>query len=424
MQTEKQTERRNKKRIIGRSIVVFLTVILLLTFFSNTINNFTAPKVSIENPGGGQIVKEITATGTVKAKKTVEHYTMTEMKVRNVGVKVGDAVKKGQFILSLDIEDIEKQVKNETSIYQQKKLNVEKLSQETSEEALFSYDKAVETARINVEKARRDFENKRLLYEAGGESRVNVEDAERDLKNAEMEYEAAENNRTKAADNSRRDLESAQAELDIQERRLADLKKQLEFKSIAAPVDGIITELNFQEGMVANNSKPLYKLADTEKGFQFTASVNEDAAAYLMPGDIAYVTVDSLDGSAIEAEITEIAESREQRGIKKELLMNISADGLIGGESGSVDIKKPTKTYDVLVSNSAIGQDMTGYFVYVVSESKGPLGNEFHVQKVQISIGEADYQKTGVTSGISPYDKVVVNSDKPVADGTRVIVSQ
>lgn len=430
MQVEKYTEnqkeigKRNKKRIVGRSIAVFLTVVLLLTFFSNSINNFTAPKVTFENPGRGQLIKEVSAAGMVKAKKISELYLQSEMKVKEVGVKVGEAVKKGQLILSLDTENVEEQIENETAAYRLKKLSVEKFIREASAAALSSYDQAIETARIHAEKARRDYENKRLLYEAGSETGINVEDAADDLKNAEMEVEAAESNKGKAMADSRWNLEGAELELEVQERKLEDLKKQLDLKSVIAPTDGVIMELNFSEGMAANSSKPLYKLADTKKGFQFTASVNKAFAAYLTPGDSAYVTVDSLDENAIEGEIVEILESREQSGKQKELVIDISADGLIGGESGTADIRKATKSYEVLVSNSAIGQDMTGYFVYVIAESKGPLGNEFHLQKVKITVGESDYQKTAVTSGINPYDKVVVTSDRPITDKIRVMVSQ
>ena len=95
---------------------------------------------------------------------------------------------------------------------------------------------------------------------------------------------------------------------------------------------------------------------------------------------------------------------------------------MIGGESGTADIKKNTGSYNTLVSNSAIGQDNDGYFVYVLKERKGPLGNEFYVQKVTVSIGDSDNLKNRSIKRNKPqWTGFVSDSDKALSDGTRVM---
>lgn len=105
-------------------------------------------------------------------------------------------------------------------------------------------------------------------------------------------------------------------------------------------------------------------------------------------------------------------------------MFEMEADGLIGGESGSMEVEKGTKTYDMLVSNAAVGKDIGGYFVYIVREKQGPLGNQHYAQKVKVTVGDADDMKTAVISGISPNDRVIVRSSKQLSDGAKVTINQ
>jgi HlyD family secretion protein len=411
-----------RKRIIGKAAAAFIGIMLLLTFFSNTINNYLSPRVTWENPESGPLVKEISGTGRVRAKTALDRYTSSNMKVLQVAVKVGETVKKGQLLLSLDTTEIEEQLANERTIWQQKKLNVEKFEDEASVEGMRSYDNAIEAASLKLEDAERNLENIKELYKFGAETAANVKKSEIDLKNAQMEYQKSLDNKTLAERNSMRNLQNARHELDIQERKLRELEKELELAQVTAPEDGTIIELNFPGGTIANNSKPLFKLADTSGGFEFRTSIDIDSANLLSPGETAEVFLDSFEGYSFEGTIDSISDSQEEMGVKKEVIITIPTENLIGGESGSAVIKKRTKTYDVLVQNSAVGQDMSGYFVYVVNEKKGPLGSELYAQKVKVSAGDSDYSMTAILSGLGSYDRVITGSDKQLSDGMRVTV--
>lgn len=422
MQTEAHSANSDRKRIIGGAMAVFLAVMLLLTFFSNTLNNFLLPRVSWESPESGPLVKEISGAGRVRAKKTMDRYAESDMKVLAVTVNIGETVKKGQPMLELDTTKVEEQLGDERTIWQQKKLNVEKLSEEAAAEGMRSYDDAIEAARANMEKAERNYEDAQALYEAGAEAKVKVTDAGADCENTRRDYQKALDSKAAALRNNKRDLQSAQYELDMQERKLQKLEKEMGLGHVAAPADGTVMELNFPEGSVTNASKPLFVLADTAEGFEFCAAVDSEAAGLLSIGDEAEVSLDSLEGYTLQGTVSEITESAEERGVKKEVVIDIPPENLIGGESGSADIKKRTEAYGTLVSNSAIGQEMLDYFVYVLQEKKGPLGNELFIRKVKVTKGDSDNSNTAVLSGLSDYDRVVTGSDKQLSDGMRVML--
>lgn len=414
----------NKKKLVKRLIAVFAGVMVLLTFFSNTINNFTAPRVTCERPQSGQLVEEVSGSGEIRAKKILELSIPSKMKVLSADVKAGETVKKGQTILTLDTSEIEGQIRDETDIYRLKELSVEKYREELSEQSLAEYDLTVDAAFRKLENAEKKLETARQLLEVGAESEAGVKSAETELEDAGNAYEAAKIRRDKSVAGSRQGLKNAETELEIQARRLEKLKDGLKYGKIVAPADGTILELNFPEGTEADGSKPLYRLADAAEGFQFYAAVGKEAASVLAVGDMAEVEIAALGSGTVETEIAEIKEDQEQRGLGKILVMDIAAEDLLGGEKGVFEIKKPTKDYPALVSNSAVGQDTSGYFVYVVNERSGPLGNEYYARRVKISTGGSDYAKTAVLSGIGVFDMIITNSDKPLSDGMRVMINQ
>lgn len=424
MQYEGQSENSLRKKVIGKSMLIFFAVMLLLTFFSNTINNFSLPKVTYEMASGGSLVKDISGAGNVEAMKSENMYIQANMKVISVIGKVGDNIKKGQVFLTLDTSDTAIQLKDEQDRYEQKKLNLEKLLEANSLEALLNYDNSIDTANMNFIKAEEDYNNIKNLYESGSETADTLESSRVGFENTKRDYEMAKKSKETAIKNNQRDIKNAQLEIDIEKRKLAQLEEEMKLNEIKAPVDGVITELNFPEGTMTNNSKTLYKIADTSKGFHFTATVDIDSVTYLAIGDDVEVTFNSLNGKTIQGKLDEIVDNQQQRGVKKDLVIKIPPDGLTGGESGNASISKNIGAFKALVSNSAIGQDNNGYFVYILKEKKGPLGNEYYVQKVSVTVKDSDDSKTAVLSGITNFESIIVSTDKTISDGTRVILSE
>jgi multidrug efflux pump subunit AcrA (membrane-fusion protein) len=142
----------------------------------------------------------------------------------------------------------------------------------------------------------------------------------------------------------------------------------MNMSTVTAPCDGVVTELYYSAGMTANASQPLYRIADTGGGFQFVVTVNISAAEYLEPGDEAKISINALNDEVIQGKVNKVKDNQQQIGVKKDVIIDIPPDGLIGGEVGTADIKKNIGSYKTLVSNSAVGQDNKGYFVYVLKE--------------------------------------------------------
>ena len=96
----------NKRREwVKNAIIIFLIIMLLLTFFSNTIMNWSLPEVSAKYVEGGTLSEQIRGSGEVKANQTYELKMGETRKIASVEVKEGVVVEKGQVIFRLEDSD-------------------------------------------------------------------------------------------------------------------------------------------------------------------------------------------------------------------------------------------------------------------------------------------------------------------------------
>lgn len=101
-------EKGSKRREwIKTAAIIFLAVMLVLTFFSNTIMNYSLPEVATQYVMSDSITARIRGTGTIESGDPYHIEVKESRKVASVAVRVGDMVQKGDVLLYL--EDVESQ---------------------------------------------------------------------------------------------------------------------------------------------------------------------------------------------------------------------------------------------------------------------------------------------------------------------------
>lgn len=152
-----EVKEKSKKRELIKSIaIVFLVILLLLTFFSNTIMNYSLAEVATEPISSGTINAKIRGSGTVEANESYEVILPQTREVRSINVQVGDIVSEGDvlFILgdqeSSELKAAQEQLDTLELQYQQQLLT---LSREQAGE-----DRTVQVLREELQEAqaRRD----------------------------------------------------------------------------------------------------------------------------------------------------------------------------------------------------------------------------------------------------------------------------
>ncbi len=94
-----------RREWVKNAAIIFLTIMLLLTFFSNTIMNYSLPEVATEYVQSGSITEKVRGTGTIEATDPYNISIGESRVISSVAVKEGDEVKKGDVIFYLEDEE-------------------------------------------------------------------------------------------------------------------------------------------------------------------------------------------------------------------------------------------------------------------------------------------------------------------------------
>ena len=89
---------RFRKKLIRRIAIIFIIALLLLTFFSNTIMNYSLPEISTVTVSRGSVSEKVRCQGTVEVSKDIDVTVSGERVVKEVLVEDGDEVKEGDVI--------------------------------------------------------------------------------------------------------------------------------------------------------------------------------------------------------------------------------------------------------------------------------------------------------------------------------------
>ncbi|MBQ9589969.1 MAG: HlyD family efflux transporter periplasmic adaptor subunit [Butyrivibrio sp.] len=92
----------NKKDMVKNVAIAFLSVMLILTFFSNTIMNYSLPQVATQQITYGSISPQIRGTGTVTAEDPYNVTIKETRKISGVAVKEGSHVEIGDILFYLE----------------------------------------------------------------------------------------------------------------------------------------------------------------------------------------------------------------------------------------------------------------------------------------------------------------------------------
>lgn len=239
---------RVKKDVIKNIAIVFLAIMLALTFFSNSIMNKSLPEVATQYVQQGTITEKIRGTGIVETDDPYSVMVSETRTIASVAVNVGDEVTKDQVLFYLEDEDSEELTKAEQEledlIY---KYTVGALTGEMSAQAynqatsgkvssMAAYEAQIEAAKQRVKNAQEAVDSiaKQIAIADGtssssysqsiNDAKLALEEAQIALENAKTKY----NDLKAIVDAGDGGAASANNELALAELELANAKQKYE----------------------------------------------------------------------------------------------------------------------------------------------------------------------------------------------------
>ena len=93
---------KKRREWVKNAAIIFLSVMLVLTFFSNTFMNYSLPEVAAQYVQSGTITAKIRGTGTVESGDPYNVKISETRTISSVLVKTGDKVEKGDPLFLLE----------------------------------------------------------------------------------------------------------------------------------------------------------------------------------------------------------------------------------------------------------------------------------------------------------------------------------
>lgn len=200
---------RNRREWVKTAAIIFLSVLLVLTFFSNTIMNYSLPEVAAQYVQSGSITAKIRGNGIIESGDPYNVMVKQTRKVQSVAVKEGDQVQKGDVLLYLEDEESTelKAAQDKLEAAQQAydlallsaDVNAGAISGANSNTSTASYRQQITDAQNAVKKAQAEVDALQEDYDELGAKIVlntsetpDVEDEEKALENAKTAKENAD----------------------------------------------------------------------------------------------------------------------------------------------------------------------------------------------------------------------------------------
>ena len=259
-----------KRGWVKNAAIVFLSIMLVLTFFSNTILNRSLPEVAARYVESGTINAKIRGSGTVTAGESYDVVLDQTRKVESVYVHVGDFVNTGDVLFLLSNSDSEELKQAQKALdsmrlsyektllsmdeadYAQENRNIQKAKEALAEAQSELLESTVTTDEIlNAQLALRDAEKVQK------ELNTALADTEEYLAEASAEYNALEAK-----------IEGWEEQLEVLEETIDEYKKQI--KSLKNGSGDLEDEL-------AEAQKDLKKAKESYASLRITYGADYDA---------------------------------------------------------------------------------------------------------------------------------------------------
>lgn len=419
----------NKKVLIGIVIVVLVMAMVAANLLlqkggdSPVFGGGNSVGVKVAEVEKGDISSYISANGIVEEVEKAEVFFETPMKVKQILVQKNGKVARGQKILELDMDSILSEL---DSLKFNKEIQEISLNSKAAGAEVRQAKSALEDAERTFNDSKKALEDNKALYEASAISKSELdatrkayEKAEWALKNAKESYNTAVEARSVS-----RKTEELKFEQTV--KSIADLEKRIQKlnESLVSPMDGVISELNVEEGAYTGSMQAAYKVINPGK-LQVKANVREYDIRNVAVGQDAVFTGDAIDkDQPMKGKVTGISpvasvsrtSSGEETVVEVIISIENNAEGILKpGLNVTCDISTVNKTGVLLAPMEMLKEDKDGNkFAFVVNKETGIMTEK------PIKLGISSDMKVEVLEGLQEGDTVVLDPQPMYRNGMKV----
>jgi len=243
---------------IGRILKWTAGALVVFAFVVGSAAVFLVPRIQevmeqrASAAGGKQVVVEaaardsltryVSAPGTIAPNAFANISSRVSAKIEEMPFDEGDTVNKGEILVRLESRELEASLAAARA-----RFLADKASAKSAEAQLVSEESRVIGAKASYENAVAEYERQQELFTSGDISQADLDRARTEMDRLKAAYDA----QVAALETLRANVDAARARAEASKADVDRAQRNLEYATITAPFDGIITQRNLNVGEVA-----------------------------------------------------------------------------------------------------------------------------------------------------------------------------
>lgn len=353
--------------------------------------------------------------GKLKPAKEVIVSAKISGRVEKVNFNIGDEVKQGDVLFTLDKAEAEAQYEQAQAAYQSAQANLVKTSDSLQIQQELQAEQAVEQAQLQYDDAKAYYDKMLQLYNAGSIAKQDLDNSESALTSARIQLDTAQKNlellQTKSGPES---VEVASTQVKQAEAAMNLSSLQLENTVVTSPISGVVSTRNLDSGEVISSGMPAFTVIETENLIA-EVSIPENMGQTIRAGMRVPLKVKALGDKEFEGTIDSISPNADAKTHSYVVRINVVNSNQELKPDMFVKATLPTemKNNVLTVPNEAIMIENELSYVYVVNEDKT-------VTRVLVKTGISDEKMTEIIDGLKEGSSIIIEGQSFVGDGDKV----
>ncbi len=377
--------------------------------------------VEVSTVEKGEIKEFVEDIGTVQSNKRQIVYIEGNGKINNINFDVGDMVKTGDILLTMDKKDLELKLK-------EAELKIEQAKAQFASTDISNYINKIELAQIDVDKAKMDYdsktknlENLKTLYEAGAISKQEFENGEDEYKNAEINLKGA-NLKLDDIQNGTPNYVKEGYKVGIEQAVMEkySINTEIEKQQLLSPINGTIIEKLVDINSMGAQGVAAFSISDINS-LELETNILSDDISKVKIGDEVEISGKPIGEHNLKGKVIKIAP--EAKGITSALGINQKRVSVKIEISDSENLLKPgydlnakiiteKKNDSLIVPDSAVFDYKGESSVFVVED------NRAIIRKIKKGIESENTLE--VLEGLEENEKIIKKPSNNIKEGIKI----
>jgi multidrug efflux pump subunit AcrA (membrane-fusion protein) len=364
----------------------------------------------------GEVNSFLKVTGVVEANETVRVTSEIMGQAKEVKVKDGEEVNKGDILIVLGDEQIKIQVAQAQATLDSIQASSDKIKSGARPQEIKQAESALLQAKMNRDSVEENYLRMEKLFSEKAISEQQYEQAKNQYEIADVQYQSAQESHELIIEGAaEEDIKSVEAQVRQTKAALDMAKYQLKNTQITAPISGKVTAIAVSSGEMIAPSVPLLSIIDVSRIF-VKVGISEKDISKIKEGQKVTLEIDAFPEEKFLGEVVSKGVAVDQISKTLEVKIEIlqSEVDIPVGVFARGDILVKTTQDALIIPSSALTRKKDAIYVYVIEEGIA--------RQKEVVLGIIQDERVEVLKGLSEKEEIVVLGNQELQDGLKVDV--